>query len=106
LNETGGMMPVSALADELQWSRKHLANRFRADVGLAPKTIARLLRFRRVVDSGDLSSRWTEVALDAGYFDQAHLIRDFRQFAGMTPVEFQRSRLSDGSGVIDSSARS
>jgi AraC-like DNA-binding protein len=106
LNETGGMIPVSALAGELQWSRKHLANRFQADVGLAPKTIARLLRFRRVVDSADLPSRWTEAALDAGYFDQAHLIRDFRQFAGMTPVEFQRSRLADGSGVIDSAARS
>ena len=107
LSDTGGMIPVSALADELDWSRKHLANRFREDVGLAPKTIARLLRFRRVVDRqpADLSSRWTDVALDAGYFDQAHLIRDFRQFAGMTPVDFRRSRLTDGSGVIDNSTR-
>ena len=75
-------------------------------MGLAPKTIARLMRFRRVVDRNpaDLSARWTEIALDAGYFDQAHLIRDFRQFAGMTPVEFLRNRLADGSGVVDGSA--
>ncbi|MPZ36820.1 MAG: helix-turn-helix domain-containing protein [Rhizobiales bacterium] len=107
LSDTGGMIPVAALADELQWSRKHLASKFRQDIGLAPKTIARLLRFRRVVDrqTTDLSSRWAEVALDAGYFDQAHLIRDFRQFAGMTPVEFRRSRLADGSGVIDNVPR-
>lgn len=101
LNETGGRVAVSTLADELHWSRKHLANRFHADVGLAPKTIARLLRFRRVVDTPDPSACWSEVALDAGYFDQAHLIRDFQQFAGMTPVEFHRRRLADGSGVID-----
>jgi AraC-like DNA-binding protein len=102
LRDTGGLIPVSTLADELDWSRKHLANRFREDIGLPPKTMARLLRFRRVVDrpSADLLSGWTDVALDAGYFDQAHLIRDFRQFAGMTPVEFLRSRLADGSGVI------
>jgi AraC-like DNA-binding protein len=102
LHNAGGMIPVSTLADELDWSRKHLANRFREDIGLSPKTMARLLRFRRVVDrpSADLLSRWTDVALDAGYFDQAHLIRDFRQFAGMTPVEFLRSRLADGTGVI------
>lgn len=106
LGETGGMIAVSDLADELEWSRKHLASRFNADIGLGPKMVARLLRFRRVVDrpARELSSCWSEVALDAGYFDQAHLIRDFRQFAGMTPVEFQRSRLADGSGVIDSSA--
>jgi AraC-like DNA-binding protein len=103
LRDGGGTIPVSALADELGWSRKHLARKFSEDVGLAPKTIARLFRFRRVVDrsADDLASCWSDVALDAGYFDQAHLIRDFRQFAGMTPVEFRRSRLPDGSGVID-----
>jgi AraC-like DNA-binding protein len=100
------MIAVSDLADELEWSRKHLVSRFNADIGLAPKMIARLLRFRRVVDrpARELSSCWSEIALDTGYFDQAHLIRDFRQFAGMTPVEFRRSRLADGTGVIDSSA--
>jgi AraC-like DNA-binding protein len=103
LRDSGGAMPVAALADELGWSRKHLACKFSEDVGLAPKTIARLFRFRRVVDrsTDDLAARWSDVALDAGYFDQAHLIRDFRQFAGMTPVEFRHSRLPDGSGVID-----
>ncbi len=103
LRDSGGTVPVSALAEELGWSRKHLASKFNEDIGLAPKTIARLFRFRRVVDrsADELASRWSEVALDAGYFDQAHLIRDFRQFTGMTPVDFRRSRLPDGSGVID-----
>ena len=78
-------------------------DRFHADIGLPPKTVARLLRFRRAVDrcAAAPSSRWSDIALDAGYLDQAHLIRDFRQFAGMTPVEFRRSRLPDDSGVID-----
>jgi AraC-like DNA-binding protein len=107
LNETGGTIPVSVLARELACSRKHLAYLFRNEIGLAPKIIGRLLRFRRAVRQCELglsSGGWAEVALDAGYFDQAHLIRDFRQFAGMTPLEFQCSRLNDGSGVIDRAA--
>ncbi len=103
LERSGGMVPVSGLARDLDISRKHLSVRFREAFGLPPRTVARLLRFRRVIDglAAEQAPRWSELAVDCGYYDQAHLIRDFHQFAGMSPRAFMRSRLPDGSGVID-----
>jgi AraC-like DNA-binding protein len=86
LVETNGGTAVAALADELGWSRRHLVGRFREQVGLPPKTVARILRFERAyryVDRPGVS--WTRVAHECGYADQAHLIREFREFTGATP---------------------
>jgi len=77
---------IEELADELRVSRRHLERRFRAEIGVSPKTLAMVLRFRRVL--GAIESRsedWTSMALRCGYFDQAHLIRDFKRFTGGTP---------------------
>jgi transcriptional regulator GlxA family with amidase domain len=82
--------PISRIADEVGWSHRHLIARFRQQVGLTPKIGARLVRldavWRHIEKRGPLD--WGQVAADAGYADQAHLIRDFRQFTGTTPAEF------------------
>lgn len=44
---------------------------------------------------------WSDVALDCGYYDQAHFNRDFRRFSGYTPGDFRRWALSDGTGILD-----
>lgn len=82
--ETGGRLPVEALARELGWSRRHLSERFRAETGLSPKRAARVLRFARacgMLRSADPPALST-VALECGYFDQAHFAREFRELAG------------------------
>jgi AraC-like DNA-binding protein len=87
---TGGRVPIGRLAGEVGWSHKHLITRFNQQVGLAPKTAARLARFgqvwRRLADQPP--ARWDQLAADCGYADQAHLIRDFRQFTGASPAAF------------------
>ena len=98
LSDSRGGVEIGALAGELGCSRKHLIARFREQVGLPPKTIARILRFRE--GALDLQNgggdRLAEVAQDCGYYDQAHLNRDFREFAGLTPTEFLDRRLPGG----------
>jgi AraC-like DNA-binding protein len=79
---------VDVLARELGWSRRHFSERFKAELGLAPKTIARLMRFNRATQLMRSGDPVGEVALDCGYYDQAHLNRDFRAFAGCTPTEY------------------
>lgn len=98
---THGAVSVGMLADETGWSRRHLVRRFHDHVGLAPKTLARVLRFERAVAllTGDDGSRFAEIAYACGYSDQAHLNRDFRRFAGDAPSAYLARRLPDGGGV-------
>ena len=94
---SGGRTPIADIARDLGWSRRHLTERFTRDVGVAPKTYARILRFDRALsliaraDGRALG----DVALDAGYYDQAHLNRDFREFSGAAPsrLPFVQDRL-------------
>jgi AraC-like DNA-binding protein len=102
LYASGGTVPVGVLAAEIGCSRRHLISRFREQVGVTPKLLARILRFERAVALVDAGTEmgWAEIAQACGYYDQAHMIRDFHQFAGGPPSEFARRRLPDGGGVI------
>ncbi len=86
----GGQARWTDLAGTLEWSRKHLAERFRAEVGLTPKAVARIVRFNRAQTPGTLAEHeepadWAGIAAACGYADQAHMVREFREFAGATP---------------------
>jgi AraC-like DNA-binding protein len=78
---------VSEVATALRVSERNLRRVFRDTVGVGPKTFARLERFRRALDAARAQEApsWAAIALDAGYYDQAHLIADFRAIAGVTP---------------------
>jgi AraC-like DNA-binding protein len=95
LAASAGRVRVGALAREIGWSRKHLAQRFAVEVGAGPKTAGRILRFagaRRSIDAGIRAGRmdWADLAADWGYADQAHMIREFRAMAGVTPADYVR----------------
>jgi AraC-like DNA-binding protein len=72
---------------------------------VTPKLAARILRFERVVGRIERAGGhgWAEIAYDCGYYDQAHLNRDFRQFAGTTPTAFAAERAVNS--VQDAAAR-
>jgi AraC-like DNA-binding protein len=87
LRATHGRVRVRALADELGWSRTRLAARFREQVGVPPKTVARVLRFERALELARRGGRsWGEIAYECGYYDQSHLVNEFRAMAGRTPT--------------------
>ena len=96
LTASRGQLRVVELAAELGCSRKHLAARFREHVGLPPKLVARMLRFRHASDCllGASNSSLAEVAATCGYYDQAHLDRDFRDFAQTTPTAYVAERVT------------
>jgi AraC-like DNA-binding protein len=101
LRASAGRAGIGALADELGWSHRRLIGRFREQIGMPPKLLARVFRFERVsaLLRDTAAPRLAEVAFDCGYYDQAHLNRDFREFAGTTPGEYLASRMPDGGGV-------
>lgn len=101
LRRSGGGAPIAALAAETGWSQRRLVRGFREQVGMHPKGIARLLRFERVVRRLHAEGGATlgEIALDCGYYDQPHLNRDFRQFAGVSPTRYVARLIRDGGGV-------
>ena len=91
LESTHGRAPIGRICDRLGRSRRHLAARFREQVGLPPKTVARIMRFDHAVSLlGGNDDRLADIAFECGYFDQAHLNRDFREFAGVSPEAFVR----------------
>ena len=100
LAESNGRLPIGDLVEELRCSRRHLTTRFREQIGLPPKALARILRFdrgvRRLRSEGNASL--ADIATECGYYDQAHFNRDFREFAGWTPTEFVARLLPDGGG--------
>jgi AraC-like DNA-binding protein len=91
----GGTVRVAALAAETGWSGRHLTNRFRAEIGLTPKAAARVIRFDRArhllvrqLTAAGGDTRLADLAVACGYFDQAHLAREFRALAGCPPSQW------------------
>lgn len=93
-----GTARVRDIAADIGWSRKHFTRRFANEIGVAPKTLALMLRFHRacrLARTGPVNG-WAAVAAEAGYADQAHLVRDFRVFTGEAPTEWAaRMALAD-----------
>lgn len=82
-----GSLRISSLAAQAGLSARQLERRFLAQIGLTPKTFARIVRFEAALRAKRQSPhlRWTDVAHDLGYHDQMHMVRDFHEFSDSTP---------------------
>jgi AraC-like DNA-binding protein len=101
LARTDGRAPVGLLAEEIGWSRRHFASRFRHQVGLAPKPTARVLRFKRaaaLLVGARPGTTITDVAMASGYADHSHMTREFQSLAGCTPSAYLKAQLPDAAG--------
>jgi AraC-like DNA-binding protein len=102
LQSSEGRLRIGRLAAGLQVSRRHLTTRFRDQIGLPPKTFARLLRFESVRrQMADQPHSWADIAARCGYADQSHLNREFRELGGTTPASFLARQLPDGGAIGD-----
>ena len=90
LSASHGRIRVAQLARELGWSRRRLVAGFREEIGLTPKAAARVQRFEHTRAVAEMLVRpdWARIAVECGYYDQSHLINDFRVVTGQTPVTF------------------
>jgi AraC-like DNA-binding protein len=90
ISEGRGAHAISAVANRIGVSERRLERHFKRSIGISPKTFSRIVRFQSVVRSvqNNATTDVLETALDLGYYDQSHLIRDFREFSGITPQAF------------------
>jgi len=81
---------IAAVTAMSNLSPKRFIERFKSTVGVTPKHYCRILRFQHALSHAEAGHRvdWTRIAMDCGYFDQAHFIHDFRSFAGITPTGY------------------
>jgi AraC-like DNA-binding protein len=97
LASTAGTIPIARITSEVGWSQKHLIRRFTEQIGLTPKTSARVLRFHRA--AGMLArggSSLADTSAACGFYDQAHLSREFRALADTTPGRMVSARRVEG----------
>jgi len=93
--QAGSKQPsIVEVATQLGLSPKRFISLFKEAVGLTPKVFCRLIRFQEALQRTTQGQpvQWAELALDCGYFDQAHFIHDFQAFAGLTPSAYLTQR--------------
>jgi AraC-like DNA-binding protein len=98
LTRSDGRTRISALAEQVGWTRQHLNARFREQIGLSPKSAARIARLHRAIHLATKPNPqwWSDIAAACGYTDQSHLILDFRALTGLTPTELITFDNSEG----------
>jgi transcriptional regulator GlxA family with amidase domain len=107
ITRCNGTLSSDALAARYDVSRQEFARRFRSATGLSPKLFGRLTRFQRCLYtllSTDVS-RWAAAAVDAGFYDQAHMVNEFQALAGASPTRFFQPHGSEREVPIKRSGR-
>jgi AraC-like DNA-binding protein len=91
IERQGGAVSIGALRERTGWSKSRLAERFKEQIGVPPKVLARIVRFRRALvrlhrqgEEGSLA----DLALASGYYDQPHFNAEFRELAGFSPGDY------------------
>ena len=92
-------LSIAALATQTGWSHRRLIAGFRSHIGLTPRRFASITRFDRLIRSAGPTKSWANLAQDAGYFDQPHMVRDFTRFSGMSPSQWLANLVPNGGGL-------
>jgi AraC-like DNA-binding protein len=98
---SGPVVAVSAVADSLDWNVRTMHRRFIAACGYGPKHFQKIMRIQAVLRTAQTvpSAGLAELAIAAGFADQAHMTRDFRAITGLTPADYFRATAPEGWGA-------
>jgi AraC-like DNA-binding protein len=96
LEENPSTLSIMHLSQKVGYSQKHMIDIFKSHVGTTPKKFMRVLRFQKAIQEIEHAGniRWSQLALECGYYDQAHFINDFRTFSGYSPREYMERKNS------------
>lgn len=92
IHKSKGNIRIKDLAQQLHTSPSPLEKRFRAAVGASPKKFASIVRLKHVLQQYPAAGSLTELGYEAGFYDQAHFIKEFKAFTGDTPEDFFRKK--------------
>ena len=98
-----GQMSVSELSGQLQISPRYLEKKFSSTIGISPKQLTKIIRLQAALKMMQQKqfATLTSLAYESGYYDQAHFIKDFKEFAGTSPKEFYKDNLKMSALFID-----
>jgi AraC-like DNA-binding protein len=84
------------LSQQIGYSQKHFISLFKDQVGVSPKQYLKIMRFQKAIRTIENNKffHWSHIALESGYYDQAHFINDFKCFSGFTPNEYIKRKTS------------
>jgi len=94
LSASPELLSIRQLAEKTGVTQKHLISLFHKQVGLGPKALSRIFRFQKVIMELEKNKKadWMQIAVDCGYYDQAHFIRDFYAFSGIRPSAYPEQK--------------
>lgn len=95
--ENPALVTIDELVRRTGWTHKHLIHVFDRFVGVSPKEFLRISRFQQVINGigSKMSADWMRIVHDCGYYDQAHFIKDFKRFSGLSPEQYLTARGDD-----------
>jgi AraC-like DNA-binding protein len=102
IQQAPGGQRIGDLCEQIGLSHKHTIDLFRRVVGVPPKTLARILRFNKLVRHVSVQAQpdWARLAAQFNYYDQSHLIREFQRLAGVSPMQYLARRTPDGTSLL------
>lgn len=89
---SGGNIKIQALAERAAYSVRHLNELFRTAYGLSPKEFERIVRFQNSLSIVERCSRISDAAIESGYYDQSHMLKEYKALLGISPNEYLRRR--------------
>ncbi|WP_208592087.1 helix-turn-helix domain-containing protein [Gracilibacillus suaedae] len=94
-----GNIPISQIASKYNLSLSQLERQFKTTIGFTPKQYSRLIRFTQILNHYQSIPEWGQLITDIGFYDQSHLIREFKRFSGVSP----RAYYDSSKGIVEQS---